>query len=501
LSGIVALLALFASLLGRTARADGLALPEGTPAEDSESARSVPPRDDAGQPPAEAGADFIDPAFGTPVRRLTNAKAEGAPLLTHDYSRSSAMNDDDTLLLIHGLDSRYALYTTGGARLHELPGVAGGGAEPRWIRGDPRRIFFLRGNAAFTMDVHTRTEAMIAEFPGYDSVSSGGEQELSEDGDHYALMGYRGGRPVEAFLLTLSTGATSPKLDLASSGRTPNWVGVTPDNEMLVMWNPPIGPGRFFGTELYDAQMRFVRQISSYGAHGDVCRDPSGDAVLIQSNAASPAPDESSHWLDAHRLSDGRVTHLLRLQWEQVPHISCRSTGPADWVTISTYVPADPQAAKFVPFDNEIFRVALDGSRRVRRLAHTRSRPLNPYFFQPRVSESRSGRFAVFASNFGRSASGNPHYVDTYLLPLHSSDAMPAGPLGRDAGGSQTTVFIEDSTSGSEGGALEAERRLLVSAGPRCDSSGGSGLLALVSLAMLGSSFGPRRVRARARPR
>src|SRR5690606_36420139 len=83
----------------------------------------------------------------------------------------------------------------------------------------------------------------------------------------------------------------------------------------------------------------------------------------------------------------------------------------------------------FVPFDNEVYQLALDGSRKVRRLFHHRSRPIGgSYFYESRASESRSGRYVVFASNFGKSQTGSPDYTDVYLAPLPVAES-PGAPL------------------------------------------------------------------------
>jgi hypothetical protein len=64
------------------------------------------------------------------------------------------------------------------------------------------------------------------------------------------------------------------------------------------------------------------------------------------------------------------------------------------------------------PFQDELFLVYLDGS--VRRLTHHRSTK-SDYWVQPRASMSRSGRYVVFASDWGRPTGGRG---DPYLLDL-----------------------------------------------------------------------------------
>jgi hypothetical protein len=65
------------------------------------------------------------------------------------------------------------------------------------------------------------------------------------------------------------------------------------------------------------------------------------------------------------------------------------------------------------PFENELFQVATDGSSRVRRIAHHRSK-WNDYRDQPNATISRDGKFVAFTSNWGN-ANGRR---DVYLVRI-----------------------------------------------------------------------------------
>src|SRR5690606_38715506 len=123
-------------------------------------------------PPAAEGLTLLDPVFTTPILRLTNAKNQGVALITHDYARAAALNDDDSLVLVHSA-GQYMVFTSDGRKLTELPGVAGRYAEPRWIHGDPTSIMYLSGNRVMRMDVRTLESQEIAAFPEYTRIYSG----------------------------------------------------------------------------------------------------------------------------------------------------------------------------------------------------------------------------------------------------------------------------------------------------------------------------------------
>ena len=53
-------------------------------------------------------------------------------------------------------------------------------------------------------------------------------------------------------------------------------------------------------------------------------------------------------------------------------------------------------------FRDELIQIAIDGSKRIRRIAHLHS-AYRDYWDQPRANVSRDGKFAVFTSNWGSS--------------------------------------------------------------------------------------------------
>jgi hypothetical protein len=68
------------------------------------------------------------------------------------------------------------------------------------------------------------------------------------------------------------------------------------------------------------------------------------------------------------------------------------------WIMMSTFLANSLQSTGL--FRDELFQIATDGSKRVRRLAHLHS-VYRDYWDQPRANVSRDGRFAVFTSNWG----------------------------------------------------------------------------------------------------
>jgi hypothetical protein len=106
-----------------------------------------------------------------------------------------------------------------------------------------------------------------------------------------------------------------------------------------------------------------------------------------------------------------------------------------EWLLVSTFVANDLASDRLLR--NELLMVATDGSKRVRRLAHTHSQ-YREYWDSPRATVSRDGRYAVFTSNWGRA-----DRRDVFICKI-----PPVGSAG-GAGGSDTTAPVISSVASS----------------------------------------------------
>lgn len=365
--------------------------------------------------PPGAGEAYADPVFGTRIVRLTEAPgipdaadAGNLTFVIQEYSNVTPFNSRGTrLLLQHG--GYFALYDGRGRYLRDLPLEIGALSEPRWSRLNPHLIYYLSGNQLLTYDTASGERSIVRTFGEYARVSGLGESDLSLDGDHLALVGDRR----DVFVYRISTGTKGPLLDTTGLGGF-DLVHITPRNNVLVGWYA-IGSGRYQGMELYDRDMRFLRQASRATGHLDTMLDPDGEEVLLVANAADPQP-VCANGVVKVRLSDASQTCLVTFDWSLALHVS--APDDAGWFYVSTYAPSDPLPGQgWTVFTNEILRVSIDGSE-IRRMVHHRSRPFNPYNWTPRVSVSRDGHRIVFSSNYGlQSLLGLPaEYSDVYLF-------------------------------------------------------------------------------------
>ena len=379
--------------------------------------------------PPGAGGWYTDTVFGSVVRRVSDAMntpnvANGGHLtwITDEYSTMSPFNTDNSfLILIH--ESYFGLYDSKGTYLKALPLEVNSSSEPRWSRKDNRTLYYRSGNQLKACDVLNGSLTVVRTFPEYLFIEGLGESDISLDGDHLAFCGTRASDGVrEVFLYRISTGTKGRALPV--SGYPLDAIYVTPQNHVLLSWVTS-GTTRYTGQELFDGDMGFLSQITRADGHKHLTVDSNGDEVLVWCNSNDPKP-VCDNGIVKVRLADGKQTCLLSLDWSLAVHISAPDN--AGFVYVETYDPANPEpnSSGWRSYTNEILQVALDGSQ-VTRLAHHRSRRVDSYNWQPRVSCSRDGSRVVFNSNFNLQAiNGEPlEYADVYTIVTGQAPPAP----------------------------------------------------------------------------
>ena len=127
----------------------------------------LPPNYDTFQPPA-VGGTYVDPVFGSTVKRISNAlgtpNADGGGNLTwitDEYSTMSPFNSDNSkILLVH--QSYFGLYDGTGFYIRDLPLEINSSSEPRWSRKDNHTIYYVRGNQLKTYDISSGAMNIVA---------------------------------------------------------------------------------------------------------------------------------------------------------------------------------------------------------------------------------------------------------------------------------------------------------------------------------------------------
>ncbi len=378
------------------------------------------------EPPAKGGT-FVDAAFGTTVKRLSdamnmtdNAGSGGLTSVGTEYSTASPFNSDNSRLILQH-NSYFGLYDGNGTYLSDLPFAVNVSTEPRWSRTDPNSLFYVKGNSLMKLNVGSGSSSVVKTFSEYGSINGMGESDISRDGDHFVFAGDK--RYV--FVYEISSGSKGQTLD--TGGNAFNQLYIASNNSVAVGWIAN-GSGRYTGVELFDRNMNFQRQLTHAIGHMKLTVD-NGQDVLIWNNSADAQPIACQNGIVKVRLQDAQQTCLLELSWDLAVHITAPDGN--GWAFVETYAPSDPfpQSSAWAPYVNEILQVKLDGSE-TRRLVHHRSRPFggDSYVYQPKVTSSRDGSKLAFTSNYSlQSIRGYPSlYSDAYMIQVSGSATAPS---------------------------------------------------------------------------
>lgn len=239
--------------------------------------------------PPGTGASHTDPAFGSSVKRLSdamnmtdNAGRGGLTSVSTEYSTASPFNSNNRRLILQH-NSYFGLYDGNGSYLRDLPFAVNTSTEPRWSRTDPNVLFFVSGNNLMALDVASGAPSLVHAFGEYGAISGHGESDISQDGNHFVFAGDK--RFV--FVYEISTRTKGPVLD--TNGHSFNNLYITPSNSVAIGWLPN-GTARFTGVELFNRNMGFERQLTHAIGHQHLTRDANGDDVLVWTNSNDPAP-------------------------------------------------------------------------------------------------------------------------------------------------------------------------------------------------------------------
>lgn len=409
------------------------------------------------------GTPFVDPVFDTTLLRVSNTSENGG-FETQIYNQLQAFSADNAYLL---LDSSQGFVIR---RIDDFSLVTGldisGWNDPRWHPVQPHTIIHFDSNAdtavrlQFT-DIDVLNTTTVFTLPSqyeYIRVPQSWD-EISEDGRWLAGMATRNDGATVIFSLdiqNLNMGAELSISDLYSApcepdpewGEVePDWVGVSPlGNYLVVQWVRD-GTTRCSGLETFDIQTgAFTGRVSDHHHHGDLGVDSDGVTEFFMTTEGYSPEDNNRPAIVMLKLPGTSTvsppTYLQVVDWSDEDHISCQ--GPKGVCLVSWGILGDTYDW---PFENELFLQYTDGS--VLRLVHHRSSKCG-YWVQPRASISRDGRYIVFASDWGEETDtdscsdgddmgrGDPYIID--LSDTVSTTTTTAGP-------STTTTTNGESTT------------------------------------------------------
>ncbi len=392
------------------------------------------------------GSWTYEPTFGTYFTRLSDS-SERSGFETHDYSQLQPFSSDSRHVLLGGSRGYRVLRLDGLQELSHLD--TSHWNAPRWLPNDPNKILHFDSNADRRVriqqtDIRTGTTEDLLVLPErypYVRVSPSFE-ELSRDGRWMAGMVTRDDGATVIFTADLAERRLALELpvDQLYAGHCqpdpvwgafePDWVGVSPLGQSLVIQWPRDGIAACSGMETYDLETgEFIGRAYDGHQHSDLGVLPeTGEEFVMTFEMAGPAPRNGDPAISI-RMLPGEATasppqYLQSMDWGNTEHISCQGPDGTCLVTAGSL-----ESNGWNPFEQEIFLQNTDGS--VQRLIHHRSSSCG-YWAQPRASMSRDGRYVIFASDWGQhlgascSVESPLGQVDPYLIDLwHTEPPEP----------------------------------------------------------------------------
>jgi hypothetical protein len=423
----------------------------------------LPPSWDSFAPPG-TGQSYVDPAFGCPVKRLTNSSIDettwdGKYLsFMHYYSSFTPMNATDTMVFIISDDGIWRIKDLNGNIVVPSGNTPIFSGHPVWDATNGNVFYYTSFNTLYTGSVtgNTIQRAPLHTFNEYRGIISPDSADLSQDGDHIALVGQNADNTMDVFVWSLSqqiktsvyttsctiignvTGASQPgclhKLQL------------TADN-LLTMEFMYDGPAPEDGIRLWTGSA--LVHLQDKTDHYDTGFDLTGNSIFIAMNNWLTLPSAvnacPSGWGIDVRLLSSIITSqptwpgaACLFDHPQYWHVSYRGSASQPWAAFSFFdarpqgpefyssdpnYQVPPSASKWELYEDEIVLAKVDGSARYR-LAHARSRSSEGYWAQPRAAISRDGKYVIFTSNmaYPGGCPANMHVAgqcsDVYLIKV-----------------------------------------------------------------------------------
>jgi hypothetical protein len=402
-----------------------------------------------------AGGKWRDPVFGTELLRATDARDYPGPGCGTFYSHWPTFNRTSTLLLIRcGVNGdavikrfdpeRFELGETLRKRLPALPdgsSVEWQGAT--WSAEDPDLIYahvngyspdYARytGMKLYEYRVSTNTFKLVKDFaPQLAPGKPDALYEMHADArtDVFTFMHKRAGRYEPLGFIAWSRTADKV-LKYVANDFDAN--ACSPDKSGRYLYFPlnktqPDGSkARILDLQTNRWETLYWNASDDPPGHGDAGtgtvtgRSPFTGGFSFRTLAAPHKQTSIFDMKDARGVTD----------WSNDQHTTLYADDES-WVLLGAYDDPAETGSETNVFDDELIQIATDGSQRIRRLAHTRTRVDNRtetggYWATPKPTISRDGRYVAFTSNWENS-------IGRYDLVIAKIEAPPAPRTRRPA--------------------------------------------------------------------
>lgn len=413
----------------------------------------LPTNYDTFTPPA-AGQSYVDPVFGCTVQRVTNGSLETLGDGTHPglmdfYSTLTALNAGDTMLFVVATDGNWSIRNTSGGVVISSGNMPNFSGHPVWDATSGNVFYYALNNSVFsgTISGTSLTSTSLHSFTEYSAITSMDMADLSQDGDHMALIGQNSNGTMDIFVWSFSQKAKASVYTTACTGTVAgagqpgclHKLQLTPDNRLTIQFVNE-GTGAEQGVRLWTGSSLVHMQdvnTNHYDTGSDLNGNPIFSSVVnstILSGTTSPC---ASGWgLDVRQLNN-IPSAICLLDNQPYWHISYRGSASQPWIALSFFDSRTPGPEFFTSdanyqtistsdwqlYEDEIILAKVDASK-IYRLAHARSRSMESYWAQPHGAISRDGKYVVFTSDMAHpnGCPANMHVAndcsDVYLINI-----------------------------------------------------------------------------------
>lgn len=390
----------------------------------------IPPAWDTFTPPSLAKS-YIDPAFGCSVKRLTDSSRDETAwdgkhvAFMNYYSTLTSINAGDSMLFVVSDDGNWRIRNVNGGVVVPVAKMPGFSGHPVWDASDSNVFYYAAKNALYkgVISGNTVKPSALHVFKEYKDIVSPDAADLSQDGDHIALVGQNANTTMDAFVWSVhgqtkstvytTTCTINGDINGAAQPGCIHKLQLTAENLMTIQFLGD-GSGAEQGVRLWNGST--LVHLQDKTDHYDTGYDLNGKSVFIASNSSYTLPGlsnpcASGAGIDVRQLSDLRSATCL-LDHQPYWHVSYRGDSSQPWIALSFFDDRKsgpellsnnskyekPSLDNWKLYEDEIMLAKVDGSA-VYRLAHARSRSSENYWGQPHAAISRDGKYLVFTSN------------------------------------------------------------------------------------------------------
>jgi hypothetical protein len=353
------------------------------------------------------------------------------------------------MLFVVATDGNWSIRDTSGnvvISTSKMPNFSG---HPVWDATNGNVFYYALSNSVFsgTISGTSLTAASLHTFSEYSALTSMDMADLSQDGDHMALIGQNSNGTMDIFVWSFSQKAKTSVYTTACTGSVAgagqpgclHKLQLSPDNRLTIQFTNE-GTGAEQGVRLWTGStLVHVQDVNTnhYDTGSDLNGNPIYASVVNSSVLSSATNPCAGGWgLDVRQLNNTKSAICL-LDNQPSWHISYRGSASQPWIALSFFDTRTPGPEFFSSdgnyqtastgnwqlYEDEIMLAKVDASK-IYRLAHARSRSMESYWAQPHAAISRDGKYVIFTSDMAHpnSCPANMHVAndcsDVYLIKV-----------------------------------------------------------------------------------